>query len=335
MEHKPKLHSVDQRTAVVTGVSGQDGYYLSQLLMEKGYQVIGQSRKHSTSSTSKHPTGSFHPVNFDVTSNDEWRNVLSDYAVDEVYHLAGMTFVPDCENDPMGAFSSNVQSVVALMEAIRTSLPNCRVLCASSSEILDRRCGALDEHTPIRPQSMYGMTKASGFQIVQLYRQRYDLFACNAILFNHESVRRPKRFVIRKISHGVASIAAGVARHIELGALDIYRDWGSAPEYVDCMVRCLAHDQACDFVIGSGVPTQLQSLVVAAFDEVGLDWKDHVRINLEFARSGDESVWFANPSKAFQLLGWKAVTPIEQVVRSLVRYDLSLLTEQLTYRNAG
>ncbi len=314
-----------QKRALITGVSGQDGYFLSNLLIKMGYTVIGQSRN------SRCPAVEMlgvELVQFDPASISSWEQLLKTCPLDEIYHFAGMTFVPNCWRSPSEAVTANVTATVNCLEAIRRYSPSTRFFGASSSEIFGEPMdSACHESLPLHPVSYYGVTKASSLLTVDCFRRQYDLFAVNGIFFNHESEIRRSEFVTRKISIAAAEISLGLREYVTLGNLDVYRDWGYAPEYVDCAFRMLQHDEPTNFVIGSGRLTKLENLVAVAFSAVNLDWRKHVQFDQSLSRSKDHKRIFADASKARTELGWWAATRIEDVMRKMVEADIDRLSK--------
>lgn len=312
------------KKALITGVTGQDGFYLSKHLISRGYEVFGQTRNHRNVSQDllEQP---IKIISFDITSSIAWRDIFERLDIDEVYHLAGVSFVPTSWTSPTETINANVQITVQILEAMRTSSRPPRLFYAASSEVFGHtESGSQNESTPFRPINPYGVTKVASMGLIDCYRQRYGLFATAGILYNHESPRRDPTFVTRKISMGAAAIAAGQQHELVLGNLSVYRDWGYAADYVDCMHRILLADVPDDYVIGSGKLSSLEHVVQIAFERVGLDWTKYVVLDPSFSRPNDKRTLLADSTKAKLHLGWSATTPIEKLVGMMVDYDLKL-----------
>ena len=321
------------KNALITGVTGQDGFYLAKLLLSKGYRVFGQSRN---ASTARNILGAqpIALVSFDLRSEKAWSQAIEEFELEEIYHMAGVSFIPSSWENPTEAIAANLEVTAHILEAIRSCSRTPRLAFACSSEIFGRPSNSpQNEESIFRPMNPYGVTKAASFGLVESYRQRYGLFACSGILFNHESPRRPPSFVTRKITKAVAAISYGIQDRLMLGNLDVARDWGYALDYVDCMHRMLQNDTPEDFVIGSGRLTRLENFVDMAFNRVGLNWKDWVSIDPSFARPNEPRSLVADASKAKEKLGWQASTQVEELIEMMVDYDLELL--QLTKRIAA
>jgi GDPmannose 4,6-dehydratase len=311
------------KKALVIGVSGQDGAYLAQLLLGKGYQVTGTSRDAQLSSFSNLTRlGIKDQVKLESMSTVDFRSVLQclqKTKPDEVYNLSGQSSVGLSFEQPVETLESISVGTLTLLEAIRFSGLPIRFYNASSGECFGDTGGApAHEDTPFRPRSPYAVAKAAAFWEVANYREAYGLFACSGILFNHESPLRPERFVTQKIVASACRIAAGEAGPLNLGNLDIRRDWGWAPEYVDAMWRMLQQDAADDYVIATGQTFSLTDFTETAFAAVGLNWKDHVKIDSKLLRPTDLGAGTANPAKALAKLGWKAQRNMKDVVRLMV-----------------
>ena len=318
------------KTALVTGVTGQDGFYLSELLSNKGYEVFGQTR----SSEKVPPNLKAQPISFELRSRDAWRTVIENYQVEEVYHLAGVSFVPTSWDSPHETIAANLDVTVNILDAMRSVGSPPRLFYACSSEVFGQPHSSPQcEETPFRPLNPYGVTKAASLSMIESYRKKYGVFACSGILFNHESPRRDPTFVTRKITKAVAAIHMGIQDRLVLGNLDVARDWGYAGDYVKCMHKMLQSDSAQDYVIGTGKLTSLERVVETAFKRVHLDWQDWVSVDPSFVRANDAKTLVADCSKAYNLLGWKASTTIESVIEMMVEFDLQLV--QTSKRNAA
>ncbi len=306
------------RTALITGITGQDGSYLAELLLGKGYRVVGVSR-HAPAER-----GAIAGVEYRIGDVSEAGVVAAlnrELAPDEIYHLAGETTVARMWEDPAAA-SAATQAVALLLDAVRRG-PSPRVVLASSSEIYGApRSSPQDEETPTAPVNPYGATKAFGLWMGRAFRKVYGIGVSSAILFNHESPRRPTTFVTRKITRGVADIVAGRARELRLGDLDARRDWGYAGDYVEAMWRMLQAPEPEDFVIGSGVSHSVREFCEVAFSAVGLDYRDYVVQDAALMRKADARTLVANPSRARDRLGWSATTPFTTMVQAMVSADL-------------
>ena len=314
--------------ALITGISGQDGSYLAELLLDKGYEVHGLVHG-STDRRFEHLEPfvdrlSLHPG--DLLDESSLVNVLRVSEPDEVYNLAAMSSVAESWRLAVATAEYTAVGVTRLLEGIREVCPEARFYQASSSEMFGRALQTpQSEATPFYPRSPYGVAKAYGHFITVNYRESFGLHASSGILFNHESPRRGRSFVTRRISEGVARIKLGLADELVLGNLDVRRDWGYAKEYVEAMWLMLQRDQPDDFVIGTGVSHSVGDFVDAAFACIGLKREDHVRIDPDLARPADIEEVVADPSKARRELGWEAKVAFEELVELMVRADLEAL----------
>jgi len=311
------------KTALICGISGQDGAYLAQLLLEQGYTVIGTSRDAQVGSFSRLARlGIQDKVQLASMALNDFRSVLqvlSRHRPDEVYNLAGQSSVGLSFEQPVETLESVSIGTLNLLEVVRFLDKNIRLYNAGSSECYGDTGGIpADEQTPFRPRSPYAVAKAAAFWEVANYREAYGLFACSGILFNHESPLRPERFVTQKIVRTASRIAAGSGERLRLGNLDIWRDWGWAPEYVRAMWLMLQQDTPEDYVIATGVTSSLEQFVEEVFRLKGLHWKDHVDIDPAFFRPSDLRMSAANPDKAAARLGWKAQYTVRDVAREMV-----------------
>ena len=308
--------------ALICGVTGQDGSYLAKLLLSKGYEVIGSSRDALGSSLGNlHFLGIKENVILVSMAINDFRSVLSviqKYAPDQIYNLAGQTSVGLSFEQPVEAMESIVQGTLNILEAIRfTGLP-IRFYNAGSSECFgDTGFASADESTPFCPRSPYAVAKASAHWLVQNYREAYNLFGCTGILFNHESPLRPKRFVTQKIVFAAVLIAQTGGGSLELGNIDIHRDWGWAPEYVDAMWLMLQQDQAEDFVIATGRSSSLVYFIERTFSWFGLNWEKHVSFNNALRRPSDITHSAGNPARALSRLGWASNYDIDFVINAM------------------
>ncbi|MES9901624.1 MAG: GDP-mannose 4,6-dehydratase [Sedimenticola sp.] len=315
------------RKALICGVSGQDGSYLAKLLLEKGYQVFGTSRDAQVSTFSNLlALGIREQVNVSSMVLTDFRSTLqtlSNIAPDEVYNLAGQTSVGLSFQQPVETFDSITVGTLNLLEVIRFLAKPMRIYNAGSSECFgDTGDNAANEETPFKPRSPYAVAKAAAHWAVANYREAYGINACTGILFNHESPMRPKRFVTRKIVSTACQIADGRKNQLHLGNISIQRDWGWAPEYVDAMWRMLQLDNPEDFVICTGETYSLEDFCITVFEELGLDWRNHVTSDAELYRPTDINIGRGNPSKAKRLLQWEAKIKMHSVVHEMVEAEM-------------
>ena len=313
-------------TALILGISGQDGAYLAQLLLGKGYTVFGGSRDAQMQSFANLTRlGIRDRVAVESVSLNDFRSVLqtlSRIQPDEVYNLAGQSSVALSFEQPVETLESIAFGALNLLEAIRFNARATKLYNAGSSECFgDLSAGPADETTPFRPRSPYAVAKAAAFWEVANSREAYDLFACSGILFNHESPLRPERFVTRKVIAAACRIASGAKETLHMGDLGIARDWGWAPEYVEAMWLMLQQKEPDDYVVATGETHRLQDFVAAAFTAVGLDWHEHVVSDPEFARPNELRMSQANPAKAQARLGWKAKHAMPDVVRLMIEAE--------------
>lgn len=311
------------KKALICGISGQDGAYLAKLLLDKGYIVCGTSRDAQMSSFNNLVRLGVHDqvklVSMATTDFRSVLQVLTRFAPDEVYNLAGQSSVGLSFEQPVETLESMATATLNLLEAIRFMGQPIRFYNAGSSECFGNTGGEpADENTPFRPRSPYGVAKATAFWEVANYREAYGLFACSGILFNHESPLRPERFVTQKIVTAACRIAAGSRETLQLGNTAIERDWGWAPEYVEAMWRMLQQERPEDYVIATGASYPLESFIEAAFSAAGLDWHDHVIIDQSLFRPSEIARGQGNPTKARQQLGWQAQYQMPAVARMMV-----------------
>lgn len=315
------------KCALICGVSGQDGAYLAQLLLKKGYRVVG---------TSRDATGSL-PSNLEILGiksqitlasmalNDyiSVLRIIAEYKPAEVYNLAGQTSVGLSFSQPMETIESISTGTLNLLEAIRLTDKKIRLFSAGSGDVFgSTEIESANESTVFRPRSPYAVAKASAFWQVENYRKAYGLFACTGILFNHESPLRPRHFVTQKIINGAKEIAAGNLKNIVLGNLDIARDWGWAPEYVEAMWLMLQADDPEDFIIATGKSFYLEDFVRKAFEYYGFDWKKFVKVDSSLFRPLDIGISRADPSKANSKLGWHASIDLDRVIHNMIESPL-------------
>lgn len=315
-------------SALITGITGQDGSYLAELLLEKGYDVHGLVRRASTEKFERidHLKDRITLHQADLLDERSLRDALRAAKPDEVYNLAAMSFVAVSWIQPTLTAEFTGVSVTRMLEAVRETCPEARFYQASSSEMFGKVLETPQtETTPFYPRSPYGVAKVYGHHITVNYRESYDLFATSGILFNHESPRRGLEFVTRKITWHAAAIKAGKRSELALGNLDARRDWGFAKDYVEAMWRMLQHDKPDDFVIATGETNTVRRCVEIAFDEAGLDWEQYVRLDPQFLRPAEVDLLVGDPSKAKRDLGWEPTTTFEELIRLMVRSDLELL----------
>ena len=315
--------------ALITGITGQDGSYLAELLLDKGYEVWGVVRRASTESYERieHLRDRLRFAQADLLDQPSLTAALQEAQPDEVYNLAAQSFVPTSWTQPVLTAEFTAVGVTRLLEAIRQVDPTIRFYQASSSEMFGRVLETPQrETTPFYPRSPYGVAKVYGHYITVNYRESYDLFACSGILFNHESPRRGLEFVTRKVTDGVARIKLGVADHITLGNLDARRDWGFAGDYVEAMWRMLQQERAEDYVVATGVTNTVGRLVELAFEHAGLDRDEHVRTDPALIRPAEVDLLVGDPSKAQERLGWEPAVDFEGLVRMMVDADLTRLS---------
>jgi GDPmannose 4,6-dehydratase len=313
------------KRALITGITGQDGSYLAELLLSKGYAVTGMIRRSSAPSLWRieHLLDRITLKPGDLLDQLSLLKVIDAIEPDEIYNLAAMSFVPASWDQPMLTGEFNAQGVTRMLEAVRQTNPKVRFYQASSSEMFGKvREVPQTELTPFYPRSPYGVSKVYGHYITVNYRESYDLFAVSGILFNHESPRRGLEFVTRKVTDGVARIKLGMQKTLALGNLDARRDWGFAGDYVHAMWLMLQQQAADDFVIATGVSHSVRDLVEIAFSHVGLDWQKHVKLDPAFLRPAEVDHLIGDPAKARDVLGWKPEVDFGGLVRMMVDADL-------------
>jgi GDPmannose 4,6-dehydratase len=314
--------------ALITGITGQDGSYLAELLLAKGYEVCGVVRRSSTESYERieHLRDRLTFAQADLLDQPSLTAALEQAQPDEVYNLAAQSFVPTSWTQPVLTAEFTAVGVTRLLEAIRSFDPTIRFYQASSSEMYGRVLETpQSENTPFYPRSPYGVAKVYGHYITVNYRESYGMYACSGILFNHESPRRGLEFVTRKVTDGVARIKLGLSEHLTLGNLDARRDWGFAGDYVDAMWRMLQQDEPEDYVVATGVTNTVGRLVELAFEHAGLDPDDHVRTDPALIRPAEVDLLVGDPAKAREKLGWEPAVDFEGLVRMRVDADLERL----------
>jgi GDPmannose 4,6-dehydratase len=315
------------RTALILGITGQDGSYLAELLLEKGYRVAGMVRRSSTEPTARieHLREQIELFHGDLLDEFSLVQVLERSRPDEVYNLAAQSFVPTSWNQPVLTAEFTAVGVTRLLEAMRHVSPRSRLYQASSSEMFGKvREVPQNEATPFHPRSPYGVAKVYSHYITLNYRESYGMFACSGILFNHESPRRGLEFVTRKVTHGAARIKLGMADEILLGNLEAKRDWGFAGDYVEAMWLMLQQHEPRDFVIGTGQSHSVRELCETAFSHVGLDYRDHVKLDPSLLRPAEVEHLVADASSAREILGWQPRVSFHELVHMMVDADLEL-----------
>jgi GDPmannose 4,6-dehydratase len=326
------------RRALVTGITGQDGSYLAELLLEKGYEVHGMVRRSSSETFQRlaHFRDDIVLHTGDLLDQRSLVDVLRACQPDEIYNLAAMSFVAASWSQPVLTAEFTGTGVTRMLEAMREVTPEARFYQASSSEMFGQvREVPQNEATPFYPRSPYGVAKAYGHFITVNYRESYDLFACSGILFNHESPRRGLEFVTRKVTHGAAAIKLGLAEDLALGNLDAERDWGHARDYVEAMWLMLQQEEADDYVIATGELHSVRELVDVAFGHVGLDPAGYVRSDERFKRPAEVEQLIGDYSKAKEQLGWEPRTSFRELVETMVDADLELLERGVPQKQAG
>ena len=312
-------------TALVTGITGQDGSYLAELLLSKGYRVVGIVRRSSTTPYERiaHLVDKVELVSADLLDQTSLTDVVGDCKPDEIYNLAAQSFVQTSWTQPVLTGEFTALGVTRVLEAMKKAAPKARFYQASSSEMFGKVVESPQrETTPFYPRSPYGVAKVYGHWITVNYRESFGLYAVSGILFNHESPRRGLEFVTRKVTDAVARIKFGMAKEVRLGNLESRRDWGFAGDYVDAMWRMLQQDDADDYVIGTGHTCSVRDLCQAAFGCVGLDYREYVVQDPRFLRPAEVDLLVADPSKAAQRLGWTPKVSFEELVRMMVEADL-------------
>lgn len=320
--------------ALITGITGQDGSYLAEFLLEQGYAVIGMVRRTSTVNFArvKHIQNRVTLVSGDLLDQMSLVDCLREHRPQEVYNLAAQSFVPTSWQQPVFTGEVTALGVTRVLDAIRIVDPEIRFYQASSSEMFGKvREVPQKETTPFYPRSPYGVAKVYGHWITVNYRESYSLFACSGILFNHESSRRGLEFVTRKVTHGAARIKLGLADKLYLGNLDARRDWGYAGDYVRAMWLMLQQDTPDDYVVCTGQTHSVRELCEVAFGHVGLNWEDYVVVDLRFVRPAEVDLLVGDASKARELLGWEPMVSFEELIAMMVDADLEALRAEALF----
>jgi len=325
---------MSERRALITGITGQDGSYLAELLLEKGYEVHGMTRRASTENLERiaHLTDRVTLIQGDLLDTHSLETALRDAQPHEVYNLAAQSFVPTSWNQPVLTAEFTAVGVTRVLEAIRAVDPEIRFYQASSSEMFGKvREVPQTELTPFHPRSPYGVAKVYGHHITINYRESYDLFAVSGILFNHESPRRGLEFVTRKISDGVARIKLGLSSELRLGNIEAKRDWGFAGDYVEAMWLMLQQDEPSDYVIATGEEHSVQEFVELAFERAGIDPEKHVAVDPRFLRPAEVDHLVGDASKARRELEWAPRASFRELVELMVDADLERVTNELAW----
>jgi GDPmannose 4,6-dehydratase len=326
------------RRALITGIGGQDGSYLAELLLAKGYEVHGMVRRGSPGSLDRiaHIARDIAIHAADLHDTGSLKRAIRESRPDEVYNLAGTSFVGTSWLDPVTTADLTATGVIRILDALSSEAPDARFYQASSSEIFGRPTEVPQtERTPVTPRTPYGVAKSYGHLITVTYRETYDLFACAGILYNHESPRRGTEFVTRKITHAAASIKHGVQDELRLGNLDARRDWGYAEDYVEAMWLMLQQDQPQDYVIATGVAHSVRDFVNAAFARAAVDPAEYIVQDESFIRPAEVEDLVGDFSKAREQLGWEPRTSFDELVQLMVDHDLELVASELAQKQSG
>lgn len=318
------------KCAFITGITGQDGSYLAELLLTKGYEVHGLVRRASTLNRSRidhlHQDARLHLHYGDLTDGVSLVNLIREITPDEVYNLGAQSHVKVSFEMPEYTASTDATGTLRLLEAIRAAGLDCRFYQASTSEMFGHTSPPQHEQSAFHPRSPYGAAKVYAHWVTVNYREAYDLFGVSGMLFNHESPRRGESFVTRKITLGVASISLGLTEHLTLGNLDAVRDWGYAPEYVEGMWRMLQQDEPGDYVLATGVGTTVREFCEYAFSHAGLDWQDHVRHDAAYERPTEVAALVGDASRAREVLGWEPRTDAKALAGLMVDADIEQMS---------
>ena len=331
------MSGTGRKRALITGITGQDGSYLAELLLGKGYEVHGLIRRASTFNTSRidhlyqdphDPEAQLFLHYGDLSDGSRLTTLMERVRPDEVYNLAAQSHVRVSFDEPEFTGNTTGLGSTRLLEAIRMIGLECRVYQASSSEMFGATPPPQNEQTPFHPRSPYGVSKVYSYWITRNYREAYGIFAVNGILFNHESPRRGGTFVTRKITRAVARIAAGTQQNLFMGNLDAVRDWGYAPEYVDAMWRMLQHGEPEDYVVATGLGCTVKDFLRFAFEHVGLDWEQYVKFDERYLRPAEVDALIGDPSKTEDLLDWRAKVTAEELAHLMVDADIEALESE-------
>ena len=329
----------DSKKALITGITGQDGSYLAELLLSKGYEVHGLVRRSSSFNTSRidhllhdpHPSETRLFLHYgDLSDGSRLITLVDSIQPDEIYNLAAQSHVRVSFDEPEHTGDTTGLGTIRLLEAVRMIGRQTRFYQASSSEMFGASPPPQNEDTPFYPRSPYGAAKVYSYWVTKNYRESYDMFATNGILFNHESPRRGETFVTRKITHAVARILTGAQKQLVLGNLDAVRDWGYAPEYVEAMWRMLQAESPDDFVVATGTKYSIRDFLGFAFEHVGLNWEDYVRVDPRFIRPAEVDALVGDSSKMLAATDWKATVLPPELAKIMVDADRQFLTAQGT-----
>ncbi len=319
------------KTALITGIDGQDGSYLSELLLKKGYRVHGIVRRVALEDP-EHRLWRIRHIQKDITLHSgslesfaSLFKIVHQIKPDECYHLAAQSFVSYSFEDEFSTINTNINGTHYILAAIKELAPRCKFYFAASSEMFGKvREIPQTENTPFHPRSPYGISKVAGFDLTRNYREGYGMFACNGILFNHESPRRGYEFVTRKITNAVAEIKYGLSKELRLGNLEAKRDWGFSGDYVEAMWLMLQQAKPDDYVIATGETHTVKEFLELAFEYAGLDWKKYVKVDKRFYRPAEVNLLLGDSTKARKILGWKPKVRFEKLVRMMVEADLAV-----------
>ena len=319
-----------RKRALITGITGQDGSYLAELLLAKGYEVIGMVRRSSTVNFGRieQIQDQVTLVQGDLLDQTSLNDIMREFQPEEIYNLAAQSFVPISWKQPVLTGEFTALGVTRMLEAMRSAVPGARFYQASSSETFGRVHEVpQNERTPFYPRSPYGVAKVYGHWVTINYRESYGLFACSGILFNHESPRRGLEFVTRKVCHGAAQIKLGLAHGLQLGNLEARRDWGFAGDYVEAMWRMLQQEAPDDYVVGTGETHSVRELCQVAFGYLGLDWEEYVTVDQKLIRPAEVDLLVSDPRKAREKLDWRPTMPFDGLIRMMVDADMAHLKQ--------
>ncbi|MCL5999843.1 MAG: GDP-mannose 4,6-dehydratase [Chloroflexi bacterium] len=319
---------MSKRIALITGITGQDGSYLTEFLLSKDYRVVGMVRRTSTVNFDRiaHIQEAIDIVQGDLLDQSSLMDIIREYQPDEIYNLAAQSFVPTSFSQPVLTGEFTALGVTRVLDAIRHVKPDTRFYQASSSEMFGKVVEVPQrETTPFHPRSPYGVAKVYGHWITVNYRESYNLFACSGILFNHESERRGLEFVTHKVTHAVARIKYGLQRELRLGNLEARRDWGFAGDYVRGMWLMLQQDKPDDYLLATGETHSVRELCEVAFQRAGLNWSDHVIVDSKHYRPAEVDLLIGDPSKAKRVLGWQPEVNFQQLIEMMVDADIAAL----------
>lgn len=323
-----------KKRALITGITGQDGSYLAEFLLARGYQVFGVVRRSSIANSERvdHLLDRISFIQADLLDQSSLMSALREARPQEVYNLAAQSFVPTSWHQPVLTGEFTALGVTRMLEAVRAVDPNIRFYQASSSEMFGNPIECPQrETTPFHPRSPYGVAKVYGHYLTVNYRESYGLFACSGILFNHESPRRGIEFVTRKVSQGVAKIRLGLTRELRLGNLAAKRDWGFAGDYVKAMWLMLNQDEPDDYVVATGTAHSVENLVRTAFSVAGLNWQEFLKIDEALFRPAEVDHLLGDSTKAQQKLGWDTHVSFEELVAMMVDQDIYRLRNGLPF----